>query len=93
MLPIASQGEAVAFRELFHTPHGLDLERVAAGFAIPYTRVEDTKRLEDAIVRGATSGGVSIVHVPIDAKTNETRYRDAVATARGIVGDAQRAKT
>lgn len=85
MLPIARQGEAVAFRELFHTPHGLDLERVAAAFALPYTKAGDVGGLEAAIRSGTEARGVSIVHVPVEAKTNESRYRAAVAEARAAV--------
>ncbi|MCR9094082.1 MAG: 2-succinyl-5-enolpyruvyl-6-hydroxy-3-cyclohexene-1-carboxylic-acid synthase [bacterium] len=85
MLPIASQGESVAFRELFHTPHGLDLERVAGAFALPYSRVSEVAALEKAIEEGTAARGVSIVHVPVEAGTNETRYRAAVAKARAAV--------
>ncbi len=85
MLPIASQGEAVAFRELFHTPHGLDLERVAAAFALPYSKAGDVAGLEAAIRAGTSARGFSIVHVPVEAKTNETRFRGAVAAARAAV--------
>ncbi|MGB0618934.1 MAG: 2-succinyl-5-enolpyruvyl-6-hydroxy-3-cyclohexene-1-carboxylic-acid synthase [Myxococcota bacterium] len=88
MLPIANQGEAVAFRELFHTPHGLDLERVAAGFSLPYTRVRDVAGLDAAIEAGTQARAVSIVHVPVDAKTNEERFRSATAAARAAVDAA-----
>ena len=88
MLPIANQGEAVAFRELFHTPHGLDLERVAAGFSLPYTCVRDVAGLDAAIEAGTQARAVSIVHVPVDAKTNEERFRSATAAARAAVDAA-----
>ncbi|MEM9174343.1 MAG: 2-succinyl-5-enolpyruvyl-6-hydroxy-3-cyclohexene-1-carboxylic-acid synthase [Myxococcota bacterium] len=88
MLPIANQGEAVAFRELFHTPHGLDLERVAGAFALPYARVRDVAALDAAIAEGTSARGVSIVHVPVEAKTNEARFRAATASARAAVDGA-----
>ena len=88
MLPIAQQGEAVAFRELFHTPHGLDLERVAGAFALPYDRVGDVDALEAAIATGVAGRGTSIVHVPIDAQINESRFRAATAAARAAVDTA-----
>lgn len=89
MLPIARQGEAVAFRELFHTPHGLDLERVAAAFALPYARAGDVSGLEAAIDAAGLGRGVSIVHVPVDAKTNEQRFRAAVSRASAAVDAEQ----
>ncbi len=89
MLPIARQGEAVAFRELFHTPHGLDLERVAGAFALPYTRAGDVIALEAAIAAGVAERGTSIVHVPIDSQTNESRFRAATTAARAAVDAAE----
>ena len=88
MLPIAQQGEAVAFRELFHTPHGLDLERVAGAFALPYDRAGDVDALEAAIATGVAGRGTSIVHVPIDGQINESRFRAATAAARAAVDAA-----
>ena len=78
-LPIAAQGEEVAFRELFRTPHEVELERVAALFELDYCLVRGVTALELALVEAAERPGVSIIHVPIDCDTNEARFRQAVA--------------
>lgn len=88
MLPVASQGDDVAFHELFHTPHGLDLSAVAAGLALPCTRVGDRSELDAAIRAGIETEGVSIVHVPVDAKANEARFRSVLAAGRDAVDAA-----
>lgn len=82
MLPIAGQGDAVAFHELFHTPHGLDLARVAAAFELDYARAGDLATLTSAITRGLANDGVSIVHVPVEADAHLARFRGAIAAAR-----------
>lgn len=89
MLPIAEQGEAVAFEELFQTPHGLDLERMASAFSLAYARATDVTSLEAALIAGISSPGVSVVHVPIAAATNERRFRAATATALDAVAGAR----
>lgn len=74
-LPVASQGEDVAFRELFTTPHDLELEHVATLFELDYARVESREAFEAEVGRAVTRPGVSIVHVPIEASENEARFR------------------
>jgi 2-succinyl-5-enolpyruvyl-6-hydroxy-3-cyclohexene-1-carboxylate synthase len=80
-LPIAAQGEHVSFGELFQTPHDVELARVAELFQLDYSRVGNVGELESAIAQSSSSPGVSIVHVPVDAETNEARFRRAVAFA------------
>ena len=88
MLPVAQQGEDVAFQELFHTPHDVEIERVAALFKLDYCMASDGGSFEDALARALAAPGISIVHVPIDAKTNERRFRASVATAVSAVDSA-----
>ncbi len=80
-LPIAALGESVSFEELFRTPHELDLARVAALFELDYCRADGIRELEAAIARATERPGVSIIHVPVDAASNEARFRRAVARA------------
>ncbi len=82
MLPVASQGEAVAFDELFHTPHGVDLEKVSSLFGLDHHRATDLESLDRALTQALAHEGVSIVHVPVDAEQNMARYRAAIAAAR-----------
>ncbi len=85
MLPVATQGEAVAFDELFHTPHGVDLGRVAGLFGLDGHRATDRASLEAALTASLAHDGVSIVHVPGDARENVARFRATLAAARDAV--------
>ncbi len=85
MLPVAQQGEEVAFRELFHTPHDVDLARVATLYDLDYHCATDAASLANALSSASKVNGVSMIHVPIDSKTNERRFRDAVAQAVEVV--------
>lgn len=85
MLPVAQQSEEVAFQELFHTPHGLDLAGVAALVGLEDTLATNADELETAIAAGIASPGVSIVRVPVDATENERRFRAATSSALGAV--------
>jgi len=78
-LPIAEQGEQVHFERLFGTPHGLDLSHVAALFELGYSRVTSADELDEAIASGFDQGGVQLVHVPLDKKSNEALFREALA--------------
>ena len=79
-LPIAEQGDAIGFERLFGTPHGLDLSRVASLFELDYARATTVTELERAIASGLERGGVHFVHVPLDRKENEARFRSALKT-------------
>ncbi len=78
-LPVAAQGESVGFERLFRTPHDLDLSRAAALFEIDYCRATSLNELGSAIDRAFQRPGVSIIHVRMDAATNEARFREGVA--------------
>ena len=84
-LPVADQGEAVAFERLFGTPHHVDLARVAALYDLGYARASNVAELDDAIARGFDRGGVQLVHVPLDRKENELLFREALARIRTAV--------
>lgn len=88
-LPVADQGEDVAFERLFGTPHGLDLARVAALFDLGYARATTKREVEAKIDSGIAAGGVQIVHVPLDRAENEARFR-AVLTEIASDLDADR---
>jgi 2-succinyl-5-enolpyruvyl-6-hydroxy-3-cyclohexene-1-carboxylate synthase len=84
-LPVAEQGEEVAFQKIFHTPHDLELADVAKLFQLDYQVVSGVGELETALGEAALRPGVSVIHVPVDAKTNEARFRSAVAAACSAV--------
>lgn len=81
-LPIAAQGEQVSFEKLFGTPHGVEIERVAALFDLPYARVTTPGALAESIQQFQSASGVAIVHVPLDRDANTSAYR---ALIRDIV--------
>jgi len=86
-LPVAEQGEAVAFERLFRTPHGLDLARVAALFELPYACPKSLPELERALAEAVARPRVSLIHVRVDAAENVRRFRAAVARACAAVDD------
>ena len=63
LLPVADGGPDVHFEELFHTPHGVDLDELAKGMGVNYCRAEHADDLADAVAKAA---GVTVVEVPID---------------------------
>jgi len=74
-LPIAGHGEEVAYTELFSTPHGLELERVAHLFDLGYARPEDPASLEAALGRALASSRATLVHVPVDREASGAHRR------------------
>ncbi|MBY0400540.1 2-succinyl-5-enolpyruvyl-6-hydroxy-3-cyclohexene-1-carboxylate synthase, partial [Myxococcota bacterium] len=86
-LPIAEQGEAVAFERLFRTPHGLDLARAAALFELDYHAPGSLPELEGALAAALARPRVSLVHVRVDAEQNATRFRAAIARACAAIDE------
>ncbi|MFK7898079.1 MAG: 2-succinyl-5-enolpyruvyl-6-hydroxy-3-cyclohexene-1-carboxylic-acid synthase [Myxococcota bacterium] len=84
-LPVAAQGEAVAFEKLFHTPHDLDLAKVAALFEVDYHRANSVAELEAALAISLPAPGVSIVHARVDAAANAAGFREIIAAGVGAV--------
>jgi 2-succinyl-5-enolpyruvyl-6-hydroxy-3-cyclohexene-1-carboxylate synthase len=84
-LPIAEHGEEVRFERLFGTPHGLDLSRVAALFELEYARATTMQELDAGISEGLRVGGIHLIHVPLNRKRNEARFREALAQVAASV--------
>jgi 2-succinyl-5-enolpyruvyl-6-hydroxy-3-cyclohexene-1-carboxylate synthase len=82
-LPIAAAGESVHFKELFRTPHGLDLSRAAALFGADYARVETLSHHRAALKEALAREGVSIVHVVVDGAASVEQFRAVAAAAAG----------
>ena len=66
LLPVAEGGSDVHFGELFHTPHGVGLGRLAAGLGVNYHR---TGQADDLIETVNKATGVTVVEVPVDHGT------------------------
>jgi 2-succinyl-5-enolpyruvyl-6-hydroxy-3-cyclohexene-1-carboxylate synthase len=72
------------FADLFVTPHGLDLSRVATGAGARHALVERGADLGPTVIGASGSGGVWIVEVPSDRDLNVARHLEvdaAVASA------------
>lgn len=71
-------------KDLFVTPHGLDLAKVADAAGAPYLLVDRAADLGPAVEKASDAGGVWIVEVPSDGERNVARHAEmnaAVADA------------
>ncbi len=66
LLPVAEGGSDVHFGELFHTPHGVGLGKLAAGLGVNYHRTGQADDLVEAVTK---TSGVTLIEVPIDHGT------------------------
>ncbi|MFO0690160.1 MAG: 2-succinyl-5-enolpyruvyl-6-hydroxy-3-cyclohexene-1-carboxylic-acid synthase [Myxococcota bacterium] len=80
-LPVAEQGEAVAFDRLFRTPHAVELSRAAALFGLELFPVASIAELEAALAAAIGRSRVALVHVRVEAEANAAQFRSAVARA------------
>jgi 2-succinyl-5-enolpyruvyl-6-hydroxy-3-cyclohexene-1-carboxylate synthase len=72
------------FADLFVTPHGLDLSKVAAGAEARHALVERGADFGPTVIEASRSGGTWIVEVPSDRDLNVARHLEvdaAVASA------------
>jgi 2-succinyl-5-enolpyruvyl-6-hydroxy-3-cyclohexene-1-carboxylate synthase len=79
-----AQRDLLELGELFTTPHGLDLAKLADAAGAGHTRVGRAVDLVPAVEKAANRGGVHIVEVAIDRELNVARHADvhsAVAAA------------
>jgi 2-succinyl-5-enolpyruvyl-6-hydroxy-3-cyclohexene-1-carboxylate synthase len=77
------------FADLFVTPHGLDLSKVAAGAGARHALVERGADLGPTVIQASRSGGVWIVEVASDRDLNVARHHEvdaAVASALEVLG-------
>lgn len=85
-LPQASAIEPGAFEELFGTPHGVQVEQLAAVHGIASLTVEDASAFAPAVQSTLATGGVWLVVVRTDRAENvkvHQQLNDAVARALG----------
>jgi 2-succinyl-5-enolpyruvyl-6-hydroxy-3-cyclohexene-1-carboxylate synthase len=67
LLPQGGAVEPAAFERLFGTPHGVDLETLAAAYGIPHRLASSADDLADAL---STYGGLRIVEIRTDRAEN-----------------------
>jgi 2-succinyl-5-enolpyruvyl-6-hydroxy-3-cyclohexene-1-carboxylate synthase len=66
-------------RELFTTPHGLDLATLCTAAGAGHARIERADELIPAVERARAAGGVHVVEVPIDPEANVRRHAEVHA--------------
>jgi 2-succinyl-5-enolpyruvyl-6-hydroxy-3-cyclohexene-1-carboxylate synthase len=75
-LPIASTLPQDDFRTLFHTPHGIDLSRVAAAAGAEHRIATTVAELPGALAECASGGGLQVIEVPIETEAGVQQRRD-----------------
>ena len=69
-----SRHESV-FERFFGTPHGIDVERAAGLYGIPYVRPRTDAELSDRVATSLQSGDTTIVEIRSDRTENVARHR------------------
>jgi 2-succinyl-5-enolpyruvyl-6-hydroxy-3-cyclohexene-1-carboxylate synthase len=78
------QRDLPELRDLFTTPHGLDLAALSTAAGATHHRVTRSDEIVPAVDAAREAGGVHVVEVVVDAELNVRRHaevRDAVAEA------------
>lgn len=87
LLPQADQVTRREFEALFGTPLGLELDRVASVYDLPFVRIDDLGELETV-----DTSGTALIEVPVDRRAHaEVRgalWARAVDSVRGALGGA-----
>ena len=83
-LPQAAHPEH--FEQLFGTPTGIEFSGAIAMYGGDYQRVEDWEGFQSAVQNGMTSGGLHVVEVVTERKSNVSMHRQLWST----VGSALR---
>jgi 2-succinyl-5-enolpyruvyl-6-hydroxy-3-cyclohexene-1-carboxylate synthase len=92
-LPQAAALDADRFEQLFGTPHGVDLGRLAAAHHLALRTIDTAEAVGPAVARGLAAGGVHLLRVVTDRARNvevherlQTAAGAAVRAACGEVG-------
>lgn len=72
MLP--QRSEDPYFERLFLTPHNADLGQVAAGFGVPYVRVDGSSAFAEAYAEAQSRPGLKIIEVRVSCFGVRERY-------------------
>jgi 2-succinyl-5-enolpyruvyl-6-hydroxy-3-cyclohexene-1-carboxylate synthase len=82
-LPQSEQVTRAEFEALFGTPLGLDLDRVARLYDLPFARIDD---LADLV--SMDTSGTTLIEVPVDRGSNVELHRRIAASAARAAADA-----
>ena len=75
-LPIA-ETEGVNFQKLFHTPHDLDIETIAAIIDAKVFKPTTRQDFSIALDQSISAGGVNVIHVIVDTEKNVAIHKKA----------------
>jgi 2-succinyl-5-enolpyruvyl-6-hydroxy-3-cyclohexene-1-carboxylate synthase len=75
LLPIADLGDSVRFRELFHTPHGVDIGALSRGAGIPHRNPATQEEFDAVLAESLAAPGPSVIEVEVDAAAEVARHR------------------
>lgn len=82
-----TQRELPEFRDLFTTPHGLDLGAICDAAGAGHARIEWAGDLVPAVERAREAGGVHVIEVPTDPDVNVRRHAEVhAAVADALMG-------
>jgi len=74
-LPQADVVPPERFEQIFGTPTGLDVGRIAAVYSTGFTRADDAPAFRDALSRALVTPGISIIEVRTQRPENVRRHR------------------
>ena len=78
------------FEKVYGTPHGLTFGSVAELYGLEYTRVSTWEEFGEAVDRGTTDIGTSIIEVPSSRERNVALHREAWASASDALRSVER---
>jgi len=84
-LPPQQLLDANRFEQLFGTPHGVDLLKIAAAHQIPAERVTTRTGVQAAIAGALTRGGPRIIVVPTNREQNLAVHQELNAAVEGAI--------
>jgi 2-succinyl-5-enolpyruvyl-6-hydroxy-3-cyclohexene-1-carboxylate synthase len=79
------------YEELFGTPHGISLERLAGVYGAGYQLLGEASALPDAVMKASAAGGVGLVEVRTDRAANVDLHRRLEAAALQALAEGLRA--
>ena len=78
------------FEKVYGTPHGLTFGSVAELYGLEYTRVSTWEEFGEAVDRGTSDIGTSIIEVPSSRERNVVLHREAWAVASDSLRSVER---
>ena len=78
------------FEKVYGTPHGLTFGSVAELYGLEYTRVSTWEEFGEAVDRGTSDMGTSIIEVPSSRERNVALHREAWSAASDALRSMER---